>query len=133
MRVMVLGGYGNFGARICRALAADRTISLLVAGRDGSQASALAAELDQAHATGARAAVVDCQGPHFVQALREHQVELLIHTAGPFQGQDYAVARACAAAGAHYIDLADGRRFVCDFAAALQASFTAASQSLSAR
>jgi saccharopine dehydrogenase-like NADP-dependent oxidoreductase len=125
MRVMVLGGYGNFGARICRALAADRTISLLVAGRDGSQASALAAELDQAHATGARAAVVDCQGPHFVQALREHQVELLIHTAGPFQGQDYAVARACAAAGAHYIDLADGRRFVCDFAPAMQAPFAA--------
>jgi hypothetical protein len=123
---MVLGGYGNFGARICRALAAERSIDLLVAGRDEGRATALAAELDHAHATGARAAVVDGQGPHFVQALGEHQVELLIHTAGPFQGQYYAVARACAEAGAHYIDLADGRRFVCDFASAMQAPFAAA-------
>jgi short subunit dehydrogenase-like uncharacterized protein len=50
--------------------------------------------------------------------------ELVIHTAGPFQGQDYGVvAAAVAAAGAHYIDLADGRRFVCDFPAALDAAF----------
>jgi len=128
MRVMVLGGYGNFGARICRALAGDRSMSLLVAGRDGGRASALAAELDQAHGTGARAAVVDCQSPNFSQTLREHRVELLIHTAGPFQRQDYAVAQACAAAGVHYIDLADGRRFVCDFAAAMQAPFAAANR-----
>jgi hypothetical protein len=36
------------------------------------------------------------------------------------------VAQAATAAGAHYIDLADGRRFVCDFTAALQAPFMAA-------
>lgn len=128
MRVMVLGGYGNFGARICRALAADRSVALLVAGRDAGRASALAAELDQAHGTGASAAVVDCQSTNFSQTLRKHQVELLIHTAGPFQGQDYAVARVCAEAGAHYIDLADGRRFVGDFASAMQAPFVAANR-----
>ena len=38
------------------------------------------------------------------------------------------MAQACAQAGAHYIDLADGRRFVCDFAAALQAPFAAANR-----
>ncbi|WP_241464111.1 saccharopine dehydrogenase family protein [Rhodoferax saidenbachensis] len=123
---MVLGGYGNFGARICRALAADHSITVLVAGRDGSRASALAAELNHVHGTGASAAVVDCQSPDFSEMLREHQVELLIHTAGPFQGQDYAVAIACAKAGAHYIDLADGRRFVCDFAKTMQAPFAEA-------
>jgi NAD(P)-dependent dehydrogenase (short-subunit alcohol dehydrogenase family) len=128
MRVMVLGGYGNFGARICRALTADRAITLLVAGRDGRRASAFAAELNHAQGAGASAAVVDCQSSNFSQTLRDHQVELLIHTAGPFQGQDYAVAHACAEAGAHYIDLADGRRFVCDFAAALQSPFVAANR-----
>ena len=128
MRVMVLGGYGNFGARICRALAADPSITLLVAGRDERRASAFAGELNHAHGAGASAAVVDCQSPDFSQALREHRVELLIHTAGPFQGQDYAVARACAEAGAHYIDLADGRRFVCDFASAMLGPFVAANR-----
>jgi len=37
----------------------------------------------------------------------------VIHAAGPFQGQDYAVAEACIDAGVHYVDLADGRAFVC--------------------
>lgn len=36
----------------------------------------------------------------------------LIHTAGPFQGQDYKVASDAIEAGANYVDLADGRRFV---------------------
>ena len=40
----------------------------------------------------------------------------MIHCAGPFQGQDYRVAQAALSAGAHYIDLADGRRFVANFA-----------------
>ena len=38
---------------------------------------------------------------------------IVIHTAGPFQGQSYAVPQACIGAGAHYLDLADGRAFVC--------------------
>jgi saccharopine dehydrogenase-like NADP-dependent oxidoreductase len=126
MRVMVLGGYGNFGARICRALAMDRSIALLVAGRDGVRAEALAAELNQAHGAGAQGVAVDCRGAHFAQALRAHQVELLIHTAGPFQGQDFSVAKACAEAQAHYVDLADGRRFVCDFPAVMQDAFDSA-------
>ncbi|MES2950933.1 MAG: saccharopine dehydrogenase NADP-binding domain-containing protein [Pseudomonadota bacterium] len=118
MKVMVLGGYGNFGARISRALAGDARIQLLVAGRDGQRAAAFAADLP-----GARGVAVDMHSANFVQSLQDHKVGLLIHTAGPFQGQDYAVARACAQAGVHYIDLADGRRFVCDFPRALHAAF----------
>jgi hypothetical protein len=37
----------------------------------------------------------------------------VISTAGPFQGQDHRVARAAIAAGAHYVDIADARDFVC--------------------
>ena len=33
MRIVVVGGAGNFGARIVRALRADPNIELLVAGR----------------------------------------------------------------------------------------------------
>lgn len=36
----------------------------------------------------------------------------MIHTSGPFQSQDYKVAKACIEIRAHYIDLADGREFV---------------------
>lgn len=118
MKVLVLGGYGNFGARISRALAGDARIQLLVAGRDGRRAAAFAANLP-----GARGVAVDMHSAGFAQMLQDLGVGLLIHTAGPFQGQDYAVAQACAQAGVHYIDLADGRRFVCDFSRALHTAF----------
>ncbi|WP_244161214.1 saccharopine dehydrogenase family protein [Pseudomonas anguilliseptica] len=39
--------------------------------------------------------------------------DLLISTAGPFQDQDYRVAQAAIAAGVHYLDLADARKFAC--------------------
>jgi len=45
-------------------------------------------------------------------ALAAARPDAVIHTAGPFQGQDYRVAEACIAAGAHYLDLADARAFV---------------------
>lgn len=119
MRTLVLGGYGNFGARICRALANDARIELLVAGRDAAQAAAFAAALDG----GAAGVAIDCSAPDFAQALRALGAGLVIHTAGPFQAQSYSVAQAAAGAGAHYIDLADGRRFVCDFPQALHDAF----------
>jgi len=119
MKTLVLGGYGNFGARICRALAGSPGIELLVAGRDAQRAKAFASSLDAA-ASGVR---IDVQAADLAHTLRGLGVEFVIHTAGPFQNQDYRVPHAVAAAGAHYIDLADGRRFVCDFPAALDAAF----------
>jgi saccharopine dehydrogenase-like NADP-dependent oxidoreductase len=119
MKTLVLGGYGNFGARICRALAQDTGIELIVGGRDLGRATAFAQSLGGA----ARAMRIDVQSTDLARAIREAGAELVIHTAGPFQDQDYRVPQATAAAGAHYIDLADGRRFVCDFPAALDAPF----------
>ncbi len=126
LRTLVLGGYGNFGARIVRALAADPRLQLVVGGRDGARAAAFA------RAAGADVGVlaVDAgRGGDLPAALAAHGIELVIHTAGPFQAQDYGVAQACAGAGCHYIDLADGRRFVCDFPAALHGAFARAGRS----
>ena len=126
IKTLVLGGYGNFGARICRALVSDEAtrhhMALLVAGRNALQAKALADALGH----GAQGVALDHQAPGLAATLREWGVGLVIHTAGPFQAQAYNVAQAAAEAGAHYIDLADGRRFVCDFPAAMHAAFTAA-------
>ncbi len=122
LKTLVLGGYGNFGARICRALASDTAVQLVVGGRNAEPAQALAATLG----SGAQGLAVDHTAPGFAQWLRDQGIGLVLHTAGPFQQQAYAVAHAAAAAQAHYIDLADGRRFVCDFPEALHAAFTAA-------
>ncbi len=124
MKTVVLGGYGNFGARICRALTNCPEIDLVIAGRDAQRAAALAAELRKSGSR-VQSAGIDCSRADLTASLRTMGAELVIHTAGPFQEQGYSVPLAVAAAGAHYIDLADGRRFVCDFVQANDAAFRA--------
>lgn len=116
MRVCVLGGYGNFGARICRALARDG-LEVVAASRDPERG-----HRDAGFDAGIGRARLDTGDPGFEAALRALAPGIVIHCAGPYQGQDYRVARASLAAGAHYIDLADGRAFVADFAAALDSA-----------
>jgi hypothetical protein len=106
---VVLGGYGNFGRRVVAALAADRSCRVIVAGRDLQKASAVADEVGSP----AEAAALDGLAANFSAELRRFGASVVVHTAGPFQGQDYAVARACIEAGAHYVDLADARAYVC--------------------
>jgi saccharopine dehydrogenase-like NADP-dependent oxidoreductase len=115
MRILVIGGYGNFGARICRRLASHSDAEVVATER---RARALA--------QGVRYARLDLDAESFAADLRALQPELVIHCAGPFQGQDYRVARAAAAAGAHYLDLADGREFVTQFARAVDPAMRAA-------
>jgi saccharopine dehydrogenase-like NADP-dependent oxidoreductase len=106
MRVIVLGGTGNFGARIARALGKDPAIELLVASRRGATVPG---------AEPPKAVQLDIAELDFPQRLRELSPELVIHCVGPFQDQDYRVATATLDARAHYLDIADGRYFVSEF------------------
>ena len=117
--IVILGGYGNFGARIARALALDASLNLVIAGRN-LRAATLFAESSGSNASGAQ---LDVGSSNLAQQLQQLNAGLVIHTAGPFQGQQWQVPQAVADAGAHYIDLADGRRWVCDFPAALHTTF----------
>ncbi|MDG9929602.1 MULTISPECIES: saccharopine dehydrogenase NADP-binding domain-containing protein [unclassified Pseudomonas] len=105
--VVVLGGYGNFGQVIVQRLAATTDMPVWIAGRDLARAEALAEQSD------GQALRLDMNAPDLAERLRATGAHLLISTAGPFQGQDYRVARAAMAAGMHYADLADARAFVC--------------------
>jgi len=109
-RILVLGGYGHFGGRIGRALAHDAT--LIIAGRDGVKANVAARILGARH----EGVALDHTATDLAARLRALRAATVIHTCGPFQGQNYHVAQACIAAGAHYVDLADGRAFVADIA-----------------
>jgi hypothetical protein len=107
--VVVLGGYGNFGRRIVAALAREPESRVFVCGRNLE----LATQVARQEGGSAQPLSLDCHAANFSSELQRIGAALVIHTAGPFQGQSYAVPRACIAAGAHYIDLADGRAFVC--------------------
>lgn len=125
--VLVLGGYGHFGARIVRALAASPPLTVIAAGRHPHNA---AANLPGVDLSQVRCLAIDTRAPDLAAQLRASGAGLVIHTAGPFQGQGYAVARACIEAGLDYIDLADGRQFVVDFPARLDALARAAGRSV---
>jgi saccharopine dehydrogenase-like NADP-dependent oxidoreductase len=112
MRIVVVGGAGNFGARIVRALRGDPNIELLVAGR------LIVSVPDAGDVPGV---LIDIDEADFAKALKALSPGLVIHCVGPFQGQDYRVANAALAAGAHYLDLADGRQFIAEFAAGVNA------------
>lgn len=107
--VLVLGGYGFFGQRISAALASSPSMRVLVGGRDLDRARATTRAIGLPAEDGV---VLDARDHGLADVLRRLRVDILIHAAGPFQGQDYSVARAAIDAGCHYIDLADGRQFV---------------------
>lgn len=108
-RTLIIGGYGNFGSYIARALATDPNIALLIGGRSRAKADAFAAGLDAKNP--AHGCTVDIDQDVGAR-LHEIRPDIVIHTTGPFQRQDHRVARAAIAAGAHYLDLADARDFV---------------------
>lgn len=113
--ILILGGYGNFGKRISESLAKQSNICLLIAGRNLGKAEQLCKKLASENtAAELKPVALDIFNEDFSRQLKALSPFLVIHTSGPFQGQDYRVPQACIDAGAHYIDLADDRRFVCD-------------------
>jgi NAD(P)-dependent dehydrogenase (short-subunit alcohol dehydrogenase family) len=117
VRIVVIGGCGNFGARICRRLAGEPGLTLVATRRSESRGSEFMP---------VATAALDIQSPGFAAALKSLTPDLVIHCAGPFQGQDYRVALASVACGADYIDIADGREFVAGFVAAVGPAAAAA-------
>lgn len=111
-RVMVVGGYGNFGSIVCRHLAVMPQVELVLSGRDARK---LQLKIDELQVQSGRACegwCGDAMGAGFQAALSTLNIQLVVHTGGPFQGQSYAVAESCIGAGVNYCDLSDCRTFV---------------------
>ena len=110
MRVVVIGAFGNFGSRIATRLAQEPGFEIIATSRrpngNGNFPSIESARLDINSRT-------------FAADLKTLKSDLVIHCAGPYQGQDYRVALASLACGANYIDIADGRDFVAGFVGAV--------------
>ena len=115
--VLVLGGYGNFGQRIVETLASEHHIHLVIAGRNLHSAQALLKTLTANTKANLSAMAIDANSADFTAQLLKLNPFLVIHTCGPYQGQSNKVAKACIAAKAHYIDLADDPDYVASVSA----------------
>lgn len=110
-KILIIGGYGRFGARLVRLLADRPELELIIAGRSLDKATTLAAEPAAARLTplaferrGNPAGQIAALAP-----------EVVVDAAGPFQAYGdapYAVPEAALSSGAHYLDLADDPGFV---------------------
>jgi len=110
-RVLVVGGYGAFGGHVARRLAREAGLELIIAGRSLERAQQFAASLAGAGSARITALQMDATSAEGQQLAAQHAC-VVINASGPYQAQDYRLARACIAAAAHYIDLADARSFV---------------------
>ncbi len=116
-RIVILGGYGAFGAHAAERLAREPATEIVIAGRSLEKARAQVAKLV---AAGARASLqpAELDAMHTTsEQLRALGADVIINASGPFQAQDYSLARAAIAARCHYVDLADARAFVCGITA----------------
>jgi hypothetical protein len=117
MRVVVIGGLGNFGARISRRLSLEPALEIIAAGRHAREVNGIGT---------AKVVTLDTGGNDFAENMKRLKADLVIHCAGPFQGQDYRVALASLAGGGNYIDISDGREFVAGFVDAVEPAAQAA-------
>ena len=86
-KVLILGGYGNFGKRIARMLT-RQNIAVIISGRDANKAKILVQALPDGLA---EMAVFDVRQT-LATRLSELAPTVVINTCGPFQTSDYAVA-----------------------------------------
>ncbi|MBA2650980.1 MAG: saccharopine dehydrogenase NADP-binding domain-containing protein [Tatlockia sp.] len=108
-RLLIIGGYGNFGRLIAKRLALEKTIQLIIAGRHIEKAQSLAKQLSAPNPIEYSEIDIHYQ---LKESLSKIKPDIVIHTSGPYQAQGYEVAEACIKQGCHYIDLADAREFV---------------------
>ncbi|MEJ2132033.1 MAG: saccharopine dehydrogenase NADP-binding domain-containing protein, partial [Gammaproteobacteria bacterium] len=92
-RVLVLGGYGNFGKRICESLAGESGVELVVAGRNLAKAQRLCDVLAKdPDGASMQSIEIDIDAVDFAAALGRAEPDVVVHTCGPIQGQDHRVA-----------------------------------------
>jgi hypothetical protein len=103
--VVVFGGYGTFGAHVCRELARLGS-RVTVAGPRIERAEALVRSLGAPH----RAVAADVADSASCRAaLAGHSVA--VHCAGAFSACSPALLDTCLEAGCHYADIADDRAY----------------------
>ncbi len=116
--ILILGGYGGFGGRLSHILIA-RGHHVLVAGRRFQRAARFCQTVKNT------APVQADRNGDIANVLAQHQPDLVIDAAGPFQGSSYALIEQCIAAAVPYLDLADSRDFVCGIGSLDEAATTA--------
>lgn len=107
--VLIIGGYGQFGARLSQRLSGTKNIRVLVAGRTLGKAQTLCTQ----YGGNLEPVLFDTQGD-LAEQLTRLAPDIVVDAAGPFQSTfqtGYALPKACLAHKIHYLDLSDSGTF----------------------
>jgi hypothetical protein len=118
LNILIIGGYGIFGARLVELLENESRLTLLVGGRSAAKANGFIATRTAAKAR-LLPAVFDRDGDVDTQ-LAAIAPDIVVDASGPFQNygdRPYRVVEACLRRGINYLDLADGSDFVAGISA----------------
>ena len=113
--VLVIGGSGAFGARLVAGLVATTDCAVIIAGRDLLKAEAAASRYPAGRVRALRLDTAQVT-PDMLAATG---AQIVVDTAGPFQGQEPRLARAAIRAGLSIVDLADARDYIATFSSRL--------------
>ncbi len=104
IHVLIVGASGVFGSRLARLAAKENRVRLTLGSRRREPLEALAGEINCA---------VQVLDRDHVRVGEIEAFDLVIDCAGPFQGSRTQLIEAAIEAHVNYVDLADGREFVC--------------------
>jgi hypothetical protein len=121
MKILIIGGYGNFGKRLTINLIDHSSHDIIIAGRSKEKANQFLSSLSVEQAHKCSFSELDIYAPQLDEKLRFINIDIVINAVGPYQlsessASNYPVPNACLAAACHYIDLADARDYVREFA-----------------
>lgn len=109
-KVLVLGGYGNFGGMITKQLV-KRDVVVIMAGRSPLVAEKFIQE-NLSGVLNVKFANLDSKKESFVRDLAVISPNIVVNAVGPYDDMNYSIIKACLEIGADYVDLADNRSFV---------------------
>ena len=114
-KVLILGATGTFGRKIAKGLV-EKNIAIIISGRQEESLLALKKQLSKL----AIYTCIDILCFDFKQRLSQELLRIrpvvVINAVGPYQTADFTTAINCILLGVNYIDLADSREYVNDFA-----------------
>jgi Domain of unknown function (DUF4166)/Saccharopine dehydrogenase NADP binding domain len=113
LKILIIGGYGTFGGRTVQLLKGEPQLSLLVAGRSLTKATAFCAL--HADATATLTPALFDRDVNVLTQIKALAPDWVVDASGPFQNYGtnaYDVIKACIDCKIHYLDLADGSEFV---------------------
>jgi hypothetical protein len=118
-RVLIIGGTGIFGQKLCHHIAQHFDLELFISSRSENSAINFVHKLKRLYPTKPFDYIALNTAKNLIETLDHITPDVTIDCSGPFQNANYSIAEAVIAAGSHFIDMADAPEYLDGFCNAL--------------